>query len=237
MRLFVLGAGLCVFAGCAVAQEAPQSAPAAAPLAFDIAGVSITLPCPSGEYIEVGDDLRSLFTKYLVPSENRVVSGYVEKSYLTKIGEDASNAPPPSVYAMIQVSRMADATVFDVNEFRNVIRNIPDPYGKLLLSTRAEMRADFQRRKRQIDAIPIPPGRSRPLGAFFSKPDAAGFGLLRRVVTDSGPAYQVQGTVFLRVRGKLLFGYIYTGYKGAETIDWLPKVLEQWADAILAANQ
>jgi hypothetical protein len=223
---------LCTFTGCAMAQDAPQPAP----LKFDVGGVSVTLPGPNDGFIEVGDQIRPLFTKYLVPSENHIVSGYVEKSFIAKMGDDGSNAAP-TTYAMIQVSRMADATLFDAAEFHNVLRNIPQPFGPLLTSTPAVRRADFQRRVREFDSTPIPPGRIRALGAFFSKPNAAGFGLVRQLAVEGKSMRQAQGNLYLCVHGKLLYGFIYTEYKGAETIDWLPKVLEQWADAILAANQ
>jgi hypothetical protein len=228
----ILGAALCALAGSAQAQDAPPP-----PLKFFVGSASVTLPAPDTTYIEAGDRLRPTFFKYLVPSENKLIAAFIEKSYLVKLGEEGQTGGPPASYAMVQVSRMADATLFDANEFRTVIRNIPAPYSTLLQSTPAAMHTDLLNRVHELTVHPLSPGRVRPLGAFFSKTDAAGFGVIRHISGEGQHLIQAQGTLFLHVRGKVLFAYIYTEYKGPETATQLAKATEAWADAILAANK
>jgi hypothetical protein len=47
----------------------------------------------------------------------------------------------------------------------------------------------------------------------------------------------VAGVTVLRVQNRLLYAYIYSAYKDEDSVQWVRKTSEQWADAILNANQ
>jgi hypothetical protein len=47
----------------------------------------------------------------------------------------------------------------------------------------------------------------------------------------------VVGVIFLRARDRLLFAYVYAPYKDQETVKWMRKTTENWADAIVKSNE
>jgi hypothetical protein len=39
-----------------------------------------------------------------------------------------------------------------------------------------------------------------------------------------------------RLRNRLVLGYIYSEYKDEDSVHWVSRVTEEWADALLKAN-
>jgi hypothetical protein len=75
------------------------------------------------------------------------------------------------------------------------------------------------------------------LGSFFSKQDAFGLGMIMPVSSKGSTTTMVGGIILLRVKNRMLFAYLYATYKDQETVRWVRKTSEGWADAILAANK
>jgi hypothetical protein len=109
--------------------------------------------------------------------------------------------------------------------------------GSIVSSISKDTEAEMNRRLQALDLDRLELGEVKQIGGFFSKTDAYGFGLVTVVKMGGREAKMGMGGVLLRVRKRLLFGYLYSEYKGVETADWLRKTTEQWADAIQAANR
>jgi hypothetical protein len=75
------------------------------------------------------------------------------------------------------------------------------------------------------------------LGAFFSKPNTCGFGIIQQISTGGSVVKMVAGVTILRVQNRLLYTYVFSAYKDEDSVQWVRKTSEQWADAILKANQ
>ena len=75
------------------------------------------------------------------------------------------------------------------------------------------------------------------LGVFFSKPNACSFGIIQQISAVGSSVKMVAGITILRVQNRLLYAYIYSAYKDEDSVQWVRKTSEQWADAILKANQ
>jgi hypothetical protein len=74
------------------------------------------------------------------------------------------------------------------------------------------------------------------LGTFFSRTDAYGVGLMLPVSAQGTTVKMAAGVLILRVRNRLLYGYLYTVYKDEDSVKWIAKSTSDWADAIQAAN-
>jgi hypothetical protein len=75
------------------------------------------------------------------------------------------------------------------------------------------------------------------LGQFFSKPDAIGFGMITPVTFATTSKKMVTGMNILRVQNRLIYAFVYAAYKDDDTVQWVRKTSEAWADAILKANK
>ena len=75
------------------------------------------------------------------------------------------------------------------------------------------------------------------LGTLFSKPNASGFAMLMPMALNDKTVTLVAATLAVRVRNRVLFGYLYTQYKDKTSVDWITKTSEAWVDAILKSNE
>jgi hypothetical protein len=47
----------------------------------------------------------------------------------------------------------------------------------------------------------------------------------------------INASALVRVRNRLVFAYVYAVYKDQSSLQWARKAVEDWADAILKANE
>ena len=74
------------------------------------------------------------------------------------------------------------------------------------------------------------------LGRLFSKRDAYGIGMIMPLSMGGINMKMGMGIALMRVKQRLLFVYLYAEYKNEDTVKWLRKTTDDWADAILKAN-
>jgi len=87
------------------------------------------------------------------------------------------------------------------------------------------------------DASSITMAKPLSLGALFSKPDVAAFGMIESVSTQGPETKMAASIMILHVQNRILFLYLYSAYKDESTVQWIRSSSEQWADAVLAANK
>jgi hypothetical protein len=76
-----------------------------------------------------------------------------------------------------------------------------------------------------------------PLGVFFAMTNAIGVGSIT-LYNVNGVTTRMAGCLaLLRVRGRVLSVFTYAPYKDQGTVMWVKTTSEQWADAILKANE
>ena len=75
------------------------------------------------------------------------------------------------------------------------------------------------------------------LGTLFSKASALGTGMIMNVGAGGKTKKVIVGTTFLRAQNRLLYATVFALYTGDDSAAWVRTVSEQWADAILKANQ
>jgi hypothetical protein len=210
------------------------SAQAPAPTA-KAGGVELTLSAPA-DFVEVGDKLRTTFFELLAPSTNRLLTAYLPTKVLTEIEK---GTPPVSfeVYAMVEVLRQAEyadctpeAFAQVTGEFANASKIVDDP--KLGAITE-----EVSLRLKNLGAKPVEAGRAEMLGRLFQKKDAAAMAMLIGLKQAEQSTTMICGMGALRLKQRLIFAYLFRRYESSETVDWIRKNLESWADAMLAKNK
>ena len=207
------------------------------PQSFKAGGIPVIIPSPNREMVEVSYDNRELMEVF-VPASNRLLATFVltnELSLLTEGDEELTL----SKYAMVEVPRRGEYTNFSESKFEEFTDYMKEKFGDIIDSTSEEAEEEFNRRMKSLDVddATIRIGDTIQLGSLFSKKDAYGYGAITSVSMGGETTKLALGCAVLRVKEKMLFVYLYVSYRDENTIKWLRKTSESWADAILEANK
>jgi hypothetical protein len=201
---------------------------------FKAGGTPIVIPSPATNMMEVGYDIRELMEAF-VPGGNRLLAGFLMAKDIPKF--KPGYAPPVlTKYAMVQVPRRGEFMDVEARDFPKVVASIKQEFGAIDTSStyqNAEEELKLRMKSMNIDANI---GKPVPLGTLFSKTDAYGFGLIQSVSVGSNVMKVAMGGAVVRVKKRVLFVYLYSEYQSEESVLWLRKTTEQWADAMLNQN-
>lgn len=212
-----------------VTMAAPDGQP------YRIGGVPIELPPPSNQFVDPGRDYLG-FMELTVPTGNRFLAGFVLTEDLPFVR--SGHGVRLSRFAMVQVMRRGEFMEMSATEFKKVTEQIDQGLGKVLNSTLKESEEEFNHRMKSLhlENVQLSIGKPVQLGCFFSKPDAYSIGFIVPVSANGTTLKMVNGSVFVRAKDRLLFLYLYAEYKDQDTLKWMRRTSEDWADAVLKAN-
>jgi hypothetical protein len=231
--------------GLAIAGNAQESAgKTSAVSSFKAGRTPIAIPPPTAEMTEIGYDNRE-FMEVAVPSQNRLIAAFVPTNDLAKLTSRSEDSAL-SRYAVVQVQRQLEYMDCEASDFKEVVDGMAEEFGSAMDATTAftdsciqEAEEEFNRRMKslELEEATVNLGKPVSLGSFFSKQDAYGFGMVMPVSMGNVNVKMGMGGVLLRVRKRLLFVYLFSEYKDEDTVKWIRKTSEAWADAILKANK
>jgi hypothetical protein len=213
---------------------APITAAIAADPEVKAGGVPLVLPAPPGDFVEVGDRLRSTFFELLVPSPNRLLTAYTPPSKIDLIGKVKD--PGLDWYGMVEVPRLAEYTDFTPDTFEEVVQAMDTSLGKVAAEQTGNAMDEINLRLKELGGKPIEIGHQEMLGSFFREADAAGYGMLTGFKREEKTLTMTIGMAAVRVKQRLILAYIFRKYESPETVALLRKDLGSWADSILAKN-
>jgi hypothetical protein len=185
--------------------------------------------------VEVGNDNRERMEKVLVLPEYRLVSAFLLSSDIQRLNKHDN--PLMSRYAMVQVSRQSEDKDCSPLEFQEGIRHIKESAGETDSKSAEDAEKERNMKLKSMGAEGIELDAPVQLGSLFSKEDAYGSGWLASFKQGSNSAKFSVGIVYLRVKNRLLYMYLYAEYKDEGTIKWLRDTMEKWADSMLKANR
>jgi hypothetical protein len=198
-------------------------------------GTAVAVPGPAGDFVEAGDKLRAAFFELLVPSNNRLLSAYLQRKALTQTSE--GNRTVLDVYAMVEVPRRAEYADCTPQAFEKVLKSTEAYMGKWSAKNTGELEQELNNHLKTLGAKPIEVGRPEMLGGIFRKSDAAGFAMLATSKVPGATDTMATGFGLLRVKQRLILAYLYRKYESPETVRWVRTNLESWCDAVLAKNR
>lgn len=225
------------FALFAAQHVAPIWAQANNPEAYQVGGVEMTIPAPSSELVEMGS-YRTMMNTY-VPDSNRLVAAFLLPDDLKVFAGGTRKGLLR--YAMVEVPRSAESTDISAADFQDAVASTDKQFASSSDSPEADtiVKQGQDELNRKLNALNL--GHTtleKPvmLGRFFSKTDAYAFGMIVPVSASGSTVNMLVGVSLLRVKSRVLYGYIYTEYTGDQTEPRMRTELEGWADAILRAN-
>ncbi len=204
---------------------------------FKAGGVPISILAPTAEFVEIGYDNRE-FMEISVPTNNRLLCAFVLANDLPRLTKRSDDLVMTR-YGMVQVPRQREFMDFEASDFKKVVDGLKEASGDSMASSFNEAEEEINRRMKSLglDEAKLSIGKPILLGRLFSKQDAYGFGMVMPVSMGGNTTKMGMGGVLIRAKKRLLFVYLYAEYKNEDTIKWLRKATEEWADSILKANK
>jgi len=192
---------------------------------------SFTLPSPAPELREMGPDLRVLMEP-LAPAKLRLIAAFMLPDNLNQL---PGTTAPLTKYALVEVPRAAEFQDVDETIFKTVVDGMSQQFSSGNLQSTLQTAID--RHFADLGAGKLTVDKPTQLGTLFSKPNASGFAMLMPMALNDKTVTLVAATLAVRVRNRVLFGYLYTQYNDKTSVDWITKTSESWVDAILKSNE
>ncbi|HWE87113.1 MAG TPA: hypothetical protein VG267_19360 [Terracidiphilus sp.] len=223
--------------GWATANAQTSSAPANSPepRTYRCGLKSIVVPPPTSDLNELGSDYRVLMES-AVPDTNRLIAAFLPAEDAANVRAGISKAV--ARYAMIETLRRAEFVDVDSDTLKQVANSVAQQYGANLGASMTDQQEELNHKLRAMrgSSTTITLDKPLQLGVFFSKPDSVGFGAIMPLSAAGTTVKMIVGMTILRVQDRLIYAYIYANYKDDDSIQWVRKTSEQWADSILKAN-
>jgi hypothetical protein len=200
-------------------------------------GAPVVIPPPEKEFVEVGADKRDFF-QYMVPSRNRLLCAFVPADFLPSLKNPAGGM---GQYMLVEVSRRLDEKNAEVTSatFEEVVSGMKQQFAdsSSLNQTAQESSEEVSSKLKQLhQSKEVSIGKPTPLGNLFQASDAYAGAILAPVSSGGVTSQAINATLLLRVRNRLIFAYIYGSTDDENSLKWIEKVAQQWANEILAAN-
>lgn len=202
---------------------------------INVGGVSIKIPQIDSNFVEVGDENRKNM-EILVPNTNKLLSAYVLTKDFPFLSTGSNDENYMSSYAMIEVGKIIESVLVNSELFDKLVNFI----GKndiFKSDNIKESEKEINRRLETIDSSKVKIGQPTPLGCFFSKKDLYGQGNLMAYEENGTTKVKAALLILVHVKTRCIMLYIYSNYKGNDTLNWLRNIGEKWGDKILKANQ
>ena len=206
----------------------------ASPAIVRAGGLSFTLPPPSNDLVEAGPDYRVVLEP-LAPVNNRLIAAFVMPEVMSVLR--TGGFPPLHEYALVEVPRRAEFADVTPEVFAQITGAMKTQLAGEINGTLQEQQDEVNRRLKNLGSTnSVSLQNPVQLGEFFSKPNAAAFGMIMPVSSKDRTVKMAMSAGVLRVHNRVLVAYIFSEYKDPNTISHLRAMSEQWADSILRAN-
>lgn len=206
---------------------------------FKVGGVDITIPQPTGELVEMGDYRK--MAEVFVPDSNRLIAAFLLPDDLKAY--QGGNRVGLRRYALVEVQRSSEFSDFSAADFQNAAASVDKqfvsaPDSAAMESMTKEAEENLNRNLKALNQNEASVALNKPtiLGRFFSKPDAYCFGMVMPVSGNGSTVKLIVGIMIMRVKNRAFFVYLYSEYKGDETVQWVRNMTESWAQAMLTEN-
>jgi hypothetical protein len=200
-----------------------------------VGAVSIAIPSPTNDLAEPGPDYRVIFETF-APTSNRLVAAFVPQDKMDAIRR--GNAPPMDEYALVEVARRSEFTDIDSAAFQRIAEELAKQFSGDLSQFSSKGQEEINRNLKALaKSVSVTIDKPVPLGVFFSMTNAIGVGSITPYNVNGVTTRRVGCLAFVRVRGRVLSVLTYAAYKDEGTAMSVKTTSEQWARAILKANE
>ena len=186
--------------------------------------------------MEVGDRLRTTIFELMAPSFNRLLAAYAPAKTIIDLNERKTTGGL-DLYALVEVMRQAEYADCTQQAFEEMLKGAEASMGAFVTENVGQLEEEMNIRLKSLGTKPIEVGRPEMLGGVFRKTDAAGFAMLVAIKQNDRSVTMAGAFAMVRVKQRLIYAYLFRRYESPDTVRWLRKNLDVWADAIVARNE
>ncbi len=226
----------------ALAQPQAQLATVSVPIDRTL----VQLPVPAGfaDPTRVLPQMRQLGER-MTPATNRLLAIFMAQTDIDS--SLAGQQPAMSRYFMAQTLRQTETSQISEGEFGQVKTMLRQQYQSLLKQIGPKVQGELDRAAREIgqdagqESLSLKTGELKGLEVFDER--AGSISLL------AATQYQVQvgdrvnevpmamGITTAVIKGKLVYFYAYSVYRGAADLEWVRSVTRDWLPLAVSSNQ
>jgi hypothetical protein len=172
-----------------------------------------------------------------VPDTNRLLAAFLSS-------EDAASVRTGTPkgferYALVENLRRAEFADVTADIFKQITDGAAQQFGAVLDGSMKDPQEEINHKLKAMRGVDATLTLDKPvqLGVLFSRPSACSFGMIQAVSLAGNSVKMVVGVTILRVQNRLIYTFVYSAFKDDDSVQWVRKTSEQWADAILKANE
>jgi hypothetical protein len=200
-----------------------------------VGAISIAIPSPTNELVEPGPDYRVVFEP-LVPVTNRLVAAFVPQDKMDAVHK--GNMPSLDEYALVEVARRTEFTEIDAATFQQIAEVLGKQFGGDLIQFSSKGQEEISRNLKALgNSASVTIDKPVPLGIFFAMTNTIGVGSITPYKVNGVTTRMAGCLTLIRVRNRILSVFTYAAYKDEGTVIRVKATSEQWAGAILKANE
>jgi hypothetical protein len=201
-----------------------------------IGDVTIKVPAPSGfvRYDGLNERIDGVMLQ-MVPKTNRLLLMFAtpKDAALAKKGKPEELGR----YMMLQTFRAAEDMKLSAKEFGQVVEGVEAQFASSEKAEQLQDEVNAQLKKTK-DAKDLKVGETVMLGVYQKTEYSVDMGMLIKAqVRNEEPTPMAAAFSIIRLREKVLYLYVYSGYYAAEDIAWTRKTVKEWREAVVAANR
>ena len=212
----------------------------------EVGVTQIQVPVPKGfrDLSRVSPETWEFLDSAFTPPSNRLLAYFVTEDDYSQLFN--GNEPDLLRSVNLQVLKTGENDFITSSKFVLIASDVKKQQNTLLSSMQEEINAYLGTASNSIESeidLPIALSISDnvPLGVFFDWDDAFGIAYLVKVQTTVADAEQeeviVVACTFMRVRNKILYGYVNSEYRSSRDIIWAKQIAELWTEQVLMANR
>jgi hypothetical protein len=199
-----------------------------------VGAVSIVIPSPN-YLVEPGPDYRVIFETF-APVNNRLVAAFVPQDGIEPLHKGTT--PPLDKYALIEVARQAEFAETNSAAFQQIAEVVTKQFGENLSQATSKGQEEANHNLKGMgSSATVTIDKPTPLGILFSMTNAIGAGTITPYTVNGVTTRRAMCIIFLHVNSRVLSLFVYATYKDEGTVTWVKTTSEQWASAILKANE
>lgn len=200
-----------------------------------IGAIPLVIPVPAEGFVDAGaDHLKTM--DVMVVGVNRLLCAFLTPDDYARM-LDPKQETVMDRYMLVEVQKTSEDTEFTDEGLEGVRNTLRTQFSEILDKTTKPTQDEVNEKFKKLNSPQVKLDKPIPLGLFYSGPNAEAYGVVMDVNYAGGTSRRIaMSAMFLKIRSRLVFVYIYSVYKEPATIDWLKQMSEQWAKSILAAN-
>ena len=199
---------------------------------IDVGGKSIVIPSPENNLAEVGDTIRKKY-EFEVPKEASLKAVFLPNDFIQKFGIEPTSGEKEKV--LVMVYKDFDNKELSEKDFVDLMKSITSTLPSDLPQYFKDANKINLKLKDAIEKQEV--GTPVFLGTALDIKDAFAFLMSIKSNTNNGLQKVLAGSLYIRLKNKVLVIYIYNYQESEESLAWICNTIQTWSKSLFELNK